>query len=213
MDYAGRWFDQIAADRETLRRSVSGSTPIRRSSPAGRSGHAARHPVRPSGDGPPTQQRRGMTPTIAIVGRPNVGKSTLFNRLVGRKLALVDDRPGVTRDRREGEARLGDLTFRVVDGGPRRGRRGDASRSHARADRSRHRRCRRDPLHRRPRGRASADRPFAELAPLGQARHPHRQQGRGRGSPAPTRPSPSGSANRCRSRPNTARAWPTSSRR
>ena len=56
-----------------------------------------------------------MTPTIAIVGRPNVGKSTLFNRLVGRKLALVDDRPGVTRDRREGEARLGDLTFRVVD--------------------------------------------------------------------------------------------------
>ncbi|HEV2559158.1 MAG TPA: ribosome biogenesis GTPase Der [Microvirga sp.] len=56
-----------------------------------------------------------MTPTIAIVGRPNVGKSTLFNRLVGKKLALVDDRPGVTRDRREGEARLGDLTFRIVD--------------------------------------------------------------------------------------------------
>jgi GTPase len=56
-----------------------------------------------------------MTPTVAIVGRPNVGKSTLFNRLVGKRLALVDDRPGVTRDRREGEARLGDLTFRVVD--------------------------------------------------------------------------------------------------
>jgi GTP-binding protein len=56
-----------------------------------------------------------MTPTVAIVGRPNVGKSTLFNRLVGKKLALVDDRPGVTRDRREGEARLGDLNFRVVD--------------------------------------------------------------------------------------------------
>jgi GTP-binding protein len=53
--------------------------------------------------------------TVAIVGRPNVGKSTLFNRLVGRRLALVDDRPGVTRDRREGEARLGDLEFRVVD--------------------------------------------------------------------------------------------------
>jgi len=53
--------------------------------------------------------------TVAIVGRPNVGKSTLFNRLVGRKLALVDDQPGVTRDRREGEARLIDLTFTAVD--------------------------------------------------------------------------------------------------
>jgi GTP-binding protein len=56
-----------------------------------------------------------MSFTIAIVGRPNVGKSTLFNRLVGRRLALVDDRPGVTRDRREGEGRLGDLEFTVVD--------------------------------------------------------------------------------------------------
>ncbi len=54
-------------------------------------------------------------PTVAIVGRPNVGKSTLFNRLVGKKLALVDDRPGVTRDRREGEGKLLDLKFRVVD--------------------------------------------------------------------------------------------------
>ncbi|WP_316191158.1 ribosome biogenesis GTPase Der [Bradyrhizobium sp. SZCCHNS2096] len=53
--------------------------------------------------------------TIAIIGRPNVGKSTLFNRLVGQKLALVDDLPGVTRDRREGEARLGDLAFTVID--------------------------------------------------------------------------------------------------
>ncbi|MFP5330588.1 MAG: ribosome biogenesis GTPase Der [Alphaproteobacteria bacterium] len=54
-------------------------------------------------------------PTVAIVGRPNVGKSTLFNRLVGRRLALVDDRPGVTRDRREGEARLLGLDFKVID--------------------------------------------------------------------------------------------------
>ena len=56
-----------------------------------------------------------MSFTLAIVGRPNVGKSTLFNRLVGKRLALVDDQPGVTRDLREGEARLGPLSFTVVD--------------------------------------------------------------------------------------------------
>ncbi len=54
-------------------------------------------------------------PVVAIIGRPNVGKSTLFNRLVGKKLALVDDRPGVTRDRREGDADLIGLKFRIVD--------------------------------------------------------------------------------------------------
>ncbi len=56
-----------------------------------------------------------MSFRLAIIGRPNVGKSTLFNRLVGRRLALVDDLPGVTRDRREGEARLGDLAFTAID--------------------------------------------------------------------------------------------------
>jgi GTP-binding protein len=56
-----------------------------------------------------------MSFTVVIVGRPNVGKSTLFNRLVGRRLALVDDLPGVTRDRREGAARLGDLDFTIID--------------------------------------------------------------------------------------------------
>ena len=54
-------------------------------------------------------------PIVAIVGRPNVGKSTLFNRLVGRRVALVDDRPGVTRDRREGEAQLMGLEFTIMD--------------------------------------------------------------------------------------------------
>jgi GTP-binding protein len=56
-----------------------------------------------------------MLPQVIIIGRPNVGKSTLFNRLVGKKLALVDDQPGVTRDRRFGEAELIGLNFTVVD--------------------------------------------------------------------------------------------------
>lgn len=63
----------------------------------------------------PTEKSLDSLPVIAIVGRPNVGKSTLFNRLVGKKLALVDDRPGVTRDRREGDAELLGLKFRIVD--------------------------------------------------------------------------------------------------
>src|ERR1051325_7734678 len=56
-----------------------------------------------------------MSFTVAIIGRPNVGKSTLFNRLVGRQLALVDDLPGVTRDRREGEGQVAELSFRLID--------------------------------------------------------------------------------------------------
>src|SRR3978361_1544377 len=56
-----------------------------------------------------------MSFTIAIIDRPHVGKSTLFNRLVGQKLALVDDEPGATRDRREGQARLGDFQFTIID--------------------------------------------------------------------------------------------------
>ena len=53
--------------------------------------------------------------TIAIVGRPNVGKSTLFNRLAGKRLALVDDQPGLTRDRREADAELGRSAVRLID--------------------------------------------------------------------------------------------------
>lgn len=64
---------------------------------------------------PPPPLGPGGLPIVAIVGRPNVGKSTLFNRLVGKRLALVDDRPGVTRDRREGDADLLGLRFRIVD--------------------------------------------------------------------------------------------------
>ncbi len=58
---------------------------------------------------------RSPLPTVAVVGRPNVGKSTLFNRLVGRRMALVHDRPGVTRDRKEAEATLLGLAFRLID--------------------------------------------------------------------------------------------------
>ena len=56
-----------------------------------------------------------MSVTLAIVGRPNVGKSTLYNRLTGTHHAIVDDQPGVTRDRREGEAYLASMQFRLID--------------------------------------------------------------------------------------------------
>ena len=56
-----------------------------------------------------------MTFTVAVIGRPNVGKSTLFNRLTGKQHAIVDDTPGVTRDRREGTGSISDMEFRLID--------------------------------------------------------------------------------------------------
>src|ERR1700691_5700008 len=96
--------------------SISSSPIPTRPPPSGRARNrcsASSPPTRRLPSDPHSSDR--VTAKVAIVGRPNVGKSTLFNRLVGRKLALVDDTPGVTRDRREGEASLGDLAFTIVD--------------------------------------------------------------------------------------------------
>ena len=81
-----------------------------------------------------------MTFRLAIVGRPNVGKSTLFNRLVGKRLALVNDQPGVTRDLREGDARIAGTHCTVMDTGRAgRGKRREPAGSHVATDRTRDR--------------------------------------------------------------------------
>src|SRR4029077_219150 len=86
---------------------------------ASAAGRGQGHPLYPGrqrrSDRVALRARAVMAFTLAIVGRPNVGKSTLFNRLVGRRQAIVEDMPGVTRDRREGKGRLADLAFTVVD--------------------------------------------------------------------------------------------------
>ena len=126
---AGRFLDQLVVDpdaparlrqrAEAFFRSCAAAENFRppQPGPARRPHHAAR-----SAAPPPSRMTRRprpwttcMTFTVAIIGRPNVGKSTLFNRLVGKKLALVDDQPGVTRDRRAGDAKLGDLNFTIID--------------------------------------------------------------------------------------------------
>ncbi len=160
-----------------------------------------------------------MSFTVAIVGRPNVGKSTLFNRLVGRRLALVDDRPGVTRDRREGEARLGDLEFTIIDtagleesapeslSGRMRAQTetaiGQADAIFFMID------TRAGPTPDRPRlRRRSCAAPASRRVLVA-----NKSEGRaGRGAAA-ARPTRSASASRWRSRPSTARAWSISTTR
>ncbi len=117
-------------------------------------------------------------------GRPNVGKSTLFNRLVGRKLALVDDQPGVTRDLREGDARIFDLRFTVIDTAGLEEVTDDSLQGRMRrSDRTRRRNGRCLPVpDRRPR-RRHPDRPGVRRHPAQQERPgvPWREQGRGQG--------------------------------
>ncbi len=115
-------------------------------------------------------QRRSMTVTIAILGRPNVGKSTLFNRLAGRKLALVDDQPGVTRDRREGEGAIGDLKFRLFDtAGLDDRQEGEPGGPHERPGRDGDRRGRSDLLRDRRAGRRDTRRPRLRRSASGSA--------------------------------------------
>src|SRR3984957_9457832 len=94
--------------------SISSSPTRRRPPPSGRARKRCSASSPPTRRLPSEPQLSGSSAKVAIIGRPNVGKSTLFNRLVGRKLALVDDTPGVTRDRREGEASLGDREFTII---------------------------------------------------------------------------------------------------
>ena len=157
-------------------------------------------------------------PTVAILGRPNVGKSTLFNRLIGRRQAIVDDTPGVTRDRIEGVCRLGPDEFRVIDtagleaglaGEPRRAA---ASAGDAGSGRGRRRavrgRCPQRHHARRPGDRRGAAPPAQADAAAGQ-----QVRGPARRGPGVPRPGRWGWASRCRSRASTATAFPICWRR
>ena len=158
-----------------------------------------------------TAHPQRAAPRVAIVGRPNVGKSTLFNRLVGKRRAIVDDTPGVTRDVREAPAQLGDLAFTLLDTAGWETTGGEALEARMRrfTERAIERLRRRAVPDRRARRRPAARRELRRLA--AQA---HRQGDRGRQQVrGPRRPERAGRsarrwawASRSRSRPSTARA-------
>ena len=155
-----------------------------------------------------------MSFAVAILGRPNVGKSTLFNRLVGRRLALVDNTPGLTRDRREGEGRIADLGFRVIDtaGLEEAAPASLEGRMRVHTERALAA-CRRSPpRHRRTRGGHRSRPSFCRTGCGAAANRLCSSLTRPRVAqpfPASARPTGSGLATRCRSRPSTARVWPS----
>ena len=159
-----------------------------------------------------------MSFTIAIVGRPNVGKSTLFNRLVGKRIALVDDLPGVTRDRREGPARLGDLDFTIIDtaGLEDAGSESLAGRMMAQTKLAIEQADAVFFMLDAKTGPVPDDRAFADLVRRsGKPVIVGREQGRipKRALRVCSNPMPSGLATRSRSRPSMAKGWSTCSRR
>ena len=155
-----------------------------------------------------------MSLVVAILGRPNVGKSTLFNRLVGSRAALVDDTPGVTRDRREGDGRIADLEFRAIDtaGLEEAAPASLAGRMQAQTERALADadvallvdRCARG----RHRGRPAFCQAGCGAAASRWSSSPTRPKA-ARPYPASAKPIGSVSAIRCRFRPSTAKDWPS----
>ena len=153
-----------------------------------------------------------MSFAVAILGRPNVGKSTLFNRLVGSRAALVDDTPGVTRDRREGAGRIADLEFRAIDtaGLEEAAPASLAARMQAQTERALADADVALLVIDAREGVTEADRHFADWLRRAASRwswSPTRPKA-ARPCPASAKPIGSASATRCRSRPSMAKGWP-----